>query len=120
MHAQSPDSLVLSVTVTNEKGALSRALSLENFSLTVDKQPQKILSLSDQDVPASIGILIDDSGSQYVAPPDGQSLRDQLKPALERFFKGSNPANEYFVVLFNNKARVQQDWTTILKPFSRH
>jgi Ca-activated chloride channel family protein len=112
VHAQSPDSLVLSVTVTNEKGALSRALSLQNFSLTVDKQPQKILSLSDQDVPASIGILIDDSGSQYVAPPDGQSLRDQLKPALERFFKGSNPANEYFVVLFNNKARVQQDWTT--------
>jgi Ca-activated chloride channel family protein len=112
VHAQSPDSLVLNVTVANEKGVLSRGLSAENFSITVDKQPQKILSLSDQDVPASIGILIDDSGSQYVAPPDGASLRDLLKPALERFFKASNPANEYFVVLFNNKVRVEQDWTT--------
>jgi hypothetical protein len=64
VHAQSPDSLVLNVTVANEKGVLSRGLSAENFSITVDKQPQKILSLSDQDVPASIGILIDDSGSQ--------------------------------------------------------
>ena len=112
VHAQSPDSLVLNVTVTNEKGVLSHGLSPENFSITVDKQPQKILSLSDQDVPASIGILIDDSGSQYVAPPDGPSLRDQLKPALERFFKGSNPANEYFVMTFNNKVRLTQDWTT--------
>jgi len=112
VHAQSPDSLVLNVTVTNEKGGLSHGLSPENFLITVDKQPQKILTLSDQDVPASIGILIDDSGSQYVAPPDGPSLRDLLKPALERFFKGSNPGNEYFVVLFNNKVRVAQDWTT--------
>lgn len=112
VHAQSPDALVLNVTVANEKGLLSRGLNVENFSITVDKQPQKILSLSDNEVPASIGILIDDSGSQFVAPPDGPSLRDQLKPALERFFKASNPANEYFVVMFNNKVRLTQDWTT--------
>ena len=112
VQAQNPDSLVLNVTVTNEKGVLSRGLSLESFSIAVDNQPQKILSLSDQDVPASIGILIDDSGSQYVAKPDGQSLSDQLKPALERFFKVGNPANEYFVVMFNNKVRVEQDWTS--------
>jgi len=112
VHAQSPDSLVLNVTVTNEKGVLSQGLSPENFLITVDKQPQKILSLSDQDVPASIGILIDDSGSQYVAPPDGPSLRDLLRPALERFIKASNPANEYFVMMFNNKVRLTQDWTT--------
>jgi Ca-activated chloride channel family protein len=112
VHAQSPDSLVLNVTVTNEKGVLSRGLSLENFSIAVDKQPQTILSLSDQEIPASIGILIDDSGSQYVAKSDGTSLRDQLRPALERFFKVSNPANEYFVVMFSSKPRLVQDWTS--------
>ena len=112
VQAQSPDSLVLNVTVTNEKGVLSRGLSLENFSIAVDKQPQKILSLSDREVPASIGILIDDSGSQYVAKPDGASLGDRLRPALEQFFKASNPANEYFVVLFHSKVRVVQDWTS--------
>ena len=112
VHAQSPDSLVLNVTVTNEKGMLSRGLSLESFAVTVDKQPQKILSLSDQEVPASIGILIDDSGSQYVAPSDGLSLPSKLRPALARFLKLSNPANEYFVVTFNSKVQLEQDWTS--------
>lgn len=112
IRAQSPDSLVLNVTVTNDKGVLSRGLSLDSFSITVDKQPQKILSLSDQDVPASIGILIDDSGSQYVAPSDGLSLPGKLRPALERFIRVSNPANEYFVVTFNSKVQLVQDWTS--------
>jgi Ca-activated chloride channel homolog len=112
VQAQSPDSLVLNVTVTNDKGVLSRGLSLDSFSITVDKQPQKILSLSDQDVPTSIGILIDDSGSQYVAPPDGMSLPSKLRPALERFLRVSNPANEYFVVTFNSKVQLVQDWTS--------
>lgn len=112
VQAQSPDSLVLNVTVTNEKGVLSRGLSLDSFSITADKQPQKILSLSDQDAPASIGILIDDSGSQYVAPSDGLSLPGKLRPALERFLRVSNPANEYFVVTFNSKVQLVQDWTS--------
>ena len=112
IQAQSPDALVLNVTVTNDKGVLTRGLSLDSFSITVDKQPQKILSLSDQDVPASIGILIDDSGSQYVAPSDGLSLSGKLRPALERFLRVSNPANEYFVVTFNSKVQLVQDWTS--------
>jgi Ca-activated chloride channel homolog len=112
VQAQSPDSLILNVTVTNGKGELSRGLSLDSFSVTVDKQPQKILSLSDQDVPASIGILIDDSGSQYVAPSDGLSLPGKIRPALERFLRVSNPANEYFVVTFNSKVQLVQDWTS--------
>ena len=112
VQAQSPDSLVLNVTVTNEEGVLSRGLSLENFSITVDKQPQKIVSLSDREVPASIGILIDDSGSQYIPKSDGPSIGDRLRPALERFFQVSNPANEYFVVTFNSKVRLAQDWTS--------
>jgi Ca-activated chloride channel family protein len=112
VQAQSPDSLVLNVTVTDDKGVLSRGLSLDSFAVTVDKQPQRILSLSDQEVPASIGILIDDSGSQYVPKSEGLSLPDKLRPALERFLKLSNPANEYFVVTFSSKVELVQDWTT--------
>lgn len=112
VQAQSSESLVLNVTVTNGKGELSRGLSLDSFSITADKQPQKILSVSDQDVPASIGILIDDSGSQYVAPSEGLSLPGKLRPALERFLRVSNPANEYFVVTFSSQAQLVQDWTS--------
>ena len=110
--AQSPDSLVLNVTVTNQKGVLSRGLSLDSFLVTVDKQPQRILSLSEQEMPASIGILIDDSGSQYVAPSEGLSVPGKIRPALERFLRVSNPANEYFVVTFSSNVQLVQDWTS--------
>ena len=113
IHAQTPDSVVLHVTVTNEKGVLSRGLTMENFSVTTDKQVQKVLSLNDRDVPASVGILIDDSGSQYISNSKfAQNLRDQFGQVLERFLKVSHAENEYFVVTFNSKVQLAQDWTS--------
>ena len=113
VQAQDADSLVLNVTVTNQKGELSRGLTMENFSITADKQAQKILSLSDDDMPASIGILIDDSASQDGGDPKAnQDFRDQLRQALEQFLKLSHASNEYFVVTFNSKVHLVQDWTS--------
>lgn len=113
LQAQSPDSLVLNVTVTNEKGVVTRGLTMENFSVTTDKQAQKILSLNDGDIPASIGILLDDSGSQNIGNSETAiKIRTQFKQAFERFFKLTNPANEYFLVTFNSKVQLLQDWTS--------
>lgn len=113
VQAQNPDSIVLNVTVTTKTGVLTRGLTMENFSVTVDKQPLKILSLSDREVPASIGILIDDSGSQYTGDSDtAVKIRAQFREGFERFFKLANPSNEYFVVSFNSKVQLLQDWTS--------
>lgn len=110
---QSNDPLILNLTVTTKKGTIIRGLTLDNFSITVDKQPLKILSLSESEVPASIGILIDTSGSQYTGGLGAAvEVRQQFKQGLERFFKLSNPANEYFALTFNTKTALIQDWTS--------
>lgn len=111
--AQAYDPLVLNVTVTNKNGIVIRGLTLDNFSVSVEKTPQKILSLSDQEVPASIGILIDTSASQ----PNGKiraglGIQRQFMQDLEGFLKKSNPANEYFALAFNSQLELVQDWTS--------
>ena len=110
---QSNDPLILNLTVTTKKGTIIRGLTVDNFSITVDKQPLKILSLSEREVPASIGILIDTSGSQYTGGLGAAvEIRQQFKQGLERFFKLNNPANEYFALAFHTKTELLQDWTS--------
>ena len=110
---QGNDPLILNLTVTTKKGTLIRGLTIENFSITADKQPLKILSLNEHEVPASIGILIDTSGSQYTGGLGAAvEVRQQFKQGLERFFKLNNPANEYFVLTFNTKTELLHDWTS--------
>lgn len=110
---QSNEPVILNLTVTTKKGTIIRGLTLENFSITGDKQPLKILSLSDREVPASIGILIDTSGSQYIGGLGAAAeVRQQFKEGLERFFKLNNPANEYFALTFHTKTELLHDWTS--------
>lgn len=109
---QDNGAIVLNVTVTTEKGVVIQGLRPENFSITVDKQPQKLLSLRNGEVPASVGILIDKSGSQGV---DGSkrsaTIKQHLRQGLGRFFKLSHASNKYFAVAFNTKTEILQDWT---------
>ena len=110
---QSNEPLILNLTVTTKKGTITRGLTLENFSITVDKQPLKILSLSDHEAPASIGILIDTSGSQYTGGLGAAAeIKQQFKQGLERFFKLNNPGNEYFALTFHTKTELLHDWTS--------
>ena len=107
---QSNDPIILNLTVTTKKGTIIRGLTLENFSITVDKQPLKILSLNEREVPASVGILIDASGSQDVR--GAVEIRQQFMKGLARFLELSNPANEYFALAFHNKTELVHDWTS--------
>lgn len=109
--AQTDDRIVLNVTVTTEKGDAVLDLSRENFSVAVDKRPQNILSFNGE-VSASIGILIDTSGSLYKNATTAIQLRQNLKAGLERFVQMGRPSNEYFVMTFNNDMELLQDWTT--------
>lgn len=109
---QSSEPIILNLTVTTKKGTIIRGLTIENFSITVDKQPLKILSLNEREVPASVGILIDTSGSQYIGGLGAAvEVRQQFKQGLERFFKLNNPANEYFALTFNTNTELLHDWT---------
>jgi len=103
----------LSVTVTNKKGFVT-GLSRDNFQISVDKSPAKIVSFSNEDSPASVGILLDASHSMRRLRFDKELSRELIiaRQALAWFFNDANKANEYFLLAFNNKPILLSDWTS--------
>jgi Ca-activated chloride channel family protein len=90
------DLVLATVTVTDRSGRFVTGLEKENFKLTEDKVPQEITYFSSEDVPLSVGIILDVSGS----------MKDKLKTAVEAaitFMKGGSPDDEYFLVEFADK-----------------
>lgn len=111
---QTNNRVVLNVTVTTEKGEAILDLTRENFLVNIDKRPQNVLSFNGE-MPASIGILIDTSGS---LERDGKKsvtqLKENLKAGLNRFVQLAHRDNEYFVMTFDKDTELLQDWTSDL------
>jgi Ca-activated chloride channel family protein len=108
--AQSPqpatsDTLRFFVTVTDRKGGFISGLSKEEFAVWEDKTQSEINYFSREAPPASIGVLIDVSGS--VTPKRLSAERY----AAARFIQQSYTGNEYFIGEFNTELRLLTDWT---------
>jgi Ca-activated chloride channel homolog len=88
------DLVVLQATVRDHKGAPVSGLSKENFRVYEDKVPQQIESFSHEDVPVTVGLVIDNSGSMRPKRPD-------VIAAALAFVRSSNPEDQIFVVNFN-------------------
>jgi VWFA-related protein len=88
------DLVVLRATVRDHKGAPISGLVKENFQVFEDKVLQPIESFSHEDVPVTIGLVIDNSGSMR------PKHRDVTAAALA-FVRSSNPEDQIFVVNFN-------------------
>ncbi len=92
------------VHVTNELGANVAGLSKDDFALWEDGIPQDITHFSMDDVPASVGLVYDCSGS----------MRDKMgkaAAAAAAFFHTANPGDEFFLVEFG-------DWPKLAEPFT--
>lgn len=88
------DLVVLQATVRDHKGLPVSGLSKENFQVYEDKVPQHIEYFSHEDVPVTIGLVIDNSGSM-------RPKRADVVAAAMAFVRSSNPADRIFVVNFN-------------------
>jgi Ca-activated chloride channel homolog len=88
------DLVVLQATVRNHKGAPISGLVQKNFQVYEDKVLQQIESFSHEDVPVTIGLVIDASGSM------GPKRADVVGAAMA-FVRSSNPEDQVFVVNFN-------------------
>src|SRR5579863_1635264 len=88
------DLVVLQATVRDHKGAPVPGLLKENFQVYEDKAPQQIESFSHEDVPVTVGLVVDNSGSM-------RSKRSDVIAAAMAFVRSSNPADQMFVVNFN-------------------
>jgi len=99
-------SLVLvNVTVTDPYNRLVTGLEQENFRVYEDKLEQEVVHFSSEDVPISIGLVFDMSGSM------GSKL-DKARLAAVQFFRTANPQDEFFLVTFNNRAQLVSQFTT--------
>jgi Ca-activated chloride channel homolog len=93
---QNVDMVVLHATVTDKKGNFVPNLQKENFRVYEDKVEQRIAVFQRRDIPVTMGLVIDNSGSM-------REKRAQVAAAALVFVKTSNPQDEVFVVNFNDE-----------------
>jgi Ca-activated chloride channel family protein len=88
------DLVVLRATVRDRKGAAVSGLNKESFQVYEDKVLQQIESFSHDDIPVTVGLVIDSSGSM-------RPKRSDVIGAALAFVHSSNPEDQVFVVNFN-------------------
>jgi Ca-activated chloride channel family protein len=79
-------------------------LQPQNFLIYENDRPQQVTAARLEDAPASIGIVVDNSGSM-------RDKRSAITRPLLKLIAGSNPQSEFFVVNFNDTAFLDQDFT---------
>ena len=87
--------VVLHATVLDKKGHIVNDLKQDDFHVFEDGVPQTLSHFAHADVPVTMGIVIDDSGSM-------QTKRQAVNAAALIFAKTSNPQDQVFVVNFND------------------
>ena len=94
----------LNATVLDGSGKSVQTLGKDDFHVYEDGVPQTIASFRHEDLPVSLGLLIDSSGSMY-------DKRTAVDKASVDFVKLSNPEDEEFLVDFSWEAFIDQDFT---------
>ena len=99
---------LVNVTVTDPYDRLVTGLERENFRVFEDNVEQDIVNFSSEDVPISIGVILDLSGS--MANKIGRA-----KEAALQFLKTANPHDEFFLVGFNDHAQLLSSFNNNLE-----
>jgi VWFA-related protein len=99
------DEVVLPCTVVDQDGHLVLDLQQPDFHVFEDNTLQSIVSFMHSDVPVSLGILVDNSGSM-------RDKRTAVNTAALDLVRASNPQDEAFVVNFSDEAFLDQDFTS--------
>jgi len=87
--------VVLHTTVLDDRGRFADGLKQESFRVLEDKVEQKLSVFKREDVPVSMGLVIDNSGSM-------RDKRPRVNEAAITLVESSNPQDEAFVVNFND------------------
>ena len=98
------DLALVNVTVTDPYNRLVTGLEQDNFRVFEDNIEQEVVNFSAEDVPISIGVIFDFSGS--MANKVGKA-----REAAVQFFKTANPQDEFFLVSFNERAELTSSFT---------
>ncbi len=96
--------VVLHVTVVDKNGRLITTLPESAFRVFENGVPQQVKLFKREDVPVSMGLIIDNSGSM-------RDKRQKVAAAAVALVKDSNREDEAFVVNFNDDAYLDCDFT---------
>ena len=96
--------VVVHAIVKNSRGQPVIDLDRAAFTVYENGRPQPITLFRRDDVPVSLGLLIDNSGSM-------RTLRSRVESAALSLARASNPDDEIFVVNFNDTVRVDVPFT---------
>ena len=88
--------VLLDVSVKDPSGGFVSGLTKDNFTIYDDGKPQQITQFANQDIPVTVGIVMDESGS--MRPKQNEAVTAALT-----FVQSSNPQDEVFVINFNEK-----------------
>ena len=100
---------LVSVTVTDPYNRLVTGFDKDNFRVFEDGVQQEISThFSSEDVPISIGVVFDMSGSM-------SDKVDKARQAAVQFFRTANPRDEFFLVSFNDHAELTSTFTTSIE-----
>jgi Ca-activated chloride channel homolog len=90
--------VLLDVSVKDAAGGFVSGLLKDNFKVYEDGKPQKITQFADADIPVTVGLVVDESGSM-------RPKRPEVNTAALAFVQASNPHDEIFVINFNERPR---------------
>ncbi len=107
------DLALVNVTITDPYNRLVTGLDMENFRVFEDSTEQEIAHFSNEDVPVSIGVILDLSGSMA-------NKIDKSRLAALQFFKTANPQDEFFLVSFNDRAQLVSPFTSSIEELQSH
>jgi Ca-activated chloride channel family protein len=96
--------VLLHATVIDDKQRMISNLDKNAFTVFEDGKPQVIKSFRYEDVPISLGIVIDNSGSM-------REKRAKVNKAAINLVRASNPQDEVFVVNFSDEFFLDQPFT---------
>jgi VWFA-related protein len=86
--------VILRATVQDHKGLPVSGLGKDNFQVYEDGVLQQITYFTHQDIPVTVGLVVDNSGSM-------KGKRAEVIAAALAFAQSSNPKDQMFVVNFN-------------------
>lgn len=89
----------------DNRGALVNGLAAKHFAVFENKRPQPIVSFAEEDGPASVGIVLDVSGSMK------RTLGD-TKAALKAFLDTANERDEAFLMTVSTHPELNTAFTS--------
>src|SRR5204862_3457360 len=99
------DLVLVNATVTDSLSRYVSGLEQNHFQIWEDKVEQKVEYFTAEDVPVSVGIIFDVSGS----------MKDKIataRDAAATFLKTGSPEDENFLIEFANRPELASDFTT--------